>query len=74
MLVGVIIYGSDQEVAELMRAVAGHNATGYFTWIGSDGWSARSLVSQGGYQYYLVSQGWYLLNRVSIGGYQFLYL
>ena len=44
---GVIVYGSDQEVAELMRAVSRNKATGIFTWIGSDGWSARSLVSQG---------------------------
>ena len=41
------MYGSDQEVAELMRAVSRKKATGIFTWIGSDGWSARSLVSQG---------------------------
>ena len=41
------MYGSDQEVAELMRAVSRKKATGIFTWIGSDGWSARSLVSHG---------------------------
>ncbi|XP_077295340.1 metabotropic glutamate receptor 4-like [Arctopsyche grandis] len=44
---GVIIFGSDQEVAEVMRAVRRSNATGAFSWIGSDGWSARSLVSDG---------------------------
>ena len=45
-LLGVIVYGSDQEVAELMRAVRRRNATGMFTWIGSDGWSARTIVSE----------------------------
>ena len=49
-LVGVIIFGSDQEVAGLMRAVKRMNATGNFTWIGSDGWSARALVSDGEYK------------------------
>ncbi|XP_022665939.1 metabotropic glutamate receptor 2-like isoform X3 [Varroa destructor] len=44
---GVIVFGSDQEVAHLMKAVARGNATGMFSWIGSDGWSARSLVSDG---------------------------
>ncbi|KAJ8920332.1 hypothetical protein NQ315_011994 [Exocentrus adspersus] len=44
---GCIIFGSDQEVAELMKAVRRCNATGAFSWIGSDGWSARSIVSQG---------------------------
>ncbi|XP_020294565.1 metabotropic glutamate receptor 2-like [Pseudomyrmex gracilis] len=44
---GCIIFGSDQEVAELMRAVRRCNATGTFSWIGSDGWSARRLVSDG---------------------------
>ncbi|XP_076253195.1 mangetout isoform X1 [Rhynchophorus ferrugineus] len=44
---GCIIFGSDQEVAELMKAVRRCNATGWFSWIGSDGWSARSLVSDG---------------------------
>lgn len=44
---GVIIFGSDQEVAGVMRAVRRSNATGAFSWIGSDGWSARSLVSDG---------------------------
>lgn len=46
-LQGVIIFGSDQEVREVMRAVRRHNATGSFSWIGSDGWSARNLVSDG---------------------------
>lgn len=44
---GVIIFGSDQEVAEVMRAVRRQNVTGVFSWIGSDGWSARNLVSDG---------------------------
>ncbi|XP_066582766.1 metabotropic glutamate receptor 2 isoform X2 [Prorops nasuta] len=44
---GCIIFGSDQEVAGVMRAVKRCNATGVFSWIGSDGWSARSLVSEG---------------------------
>ena len=44
---GVIVFGSDQEVAELMKAVKRLNATGHFNWIGSDGWSARALVSDG---------------------------
>lgn len=30
-----------------MKAVRRCNATGAFSWIGSDGWSARSLVSDG---------------------------
>jgi hypothetical protein len=30
-----------------MRAVRRNNATGSFSWIGSDGWSARNLVSDG---------------------------
>ncbi|GAB0096107.1 Metabotropic glutamate receptor [Sergentomyia squamirostris] len=42
---GAIIFGSDQEVAGVMRAVRRNNATGSFSWIGSDGWSARNLVS-----------------------------
>ena len=41
------MFGSDQEVAELMKAVKRLNATGKFNWIGSDGWSARALVSEG---------------------------
>ncbi len=44
---GAIIFGSDQEVAGVMRAVRRNNATGVFSWIGSDGWSARNLVSDG---------------------------
>ncbi|XP_023703761.1 metabotropic glutamate receptor 4 isoform X4 [Cryptotermes secundus] len=44
---GAIIFGSDQEVAGVMRAVRRNNATGSFSWIGSDGWSARNLVSDG---------------------------
>ena len=46
-IIGVIVFGSDQEVAELMKAVKRRNATGQFFWIGSDGWSARALVSDG---------------------------
>ncbi|XP_034475768.1 metabotropic glutamate receptor 2 [Drosophila innubila] len=42
---GAIIFGSDQEVRQVMRAVRRLNATGAFSWIGSDGWSARNLVS-----------------------------
>jgi metabotropic X receptor len=34
-------------VAELMKAVKRMNATGHFNWIGSDGWSARAIVSEG---------------------------
>lgn len=30
-----------------MKAVRRCNATGTFSWIGSDGWSARSVVSEG---------------------------
>ncbi|KAF8766897.1 Metabotropic glutamate receptor 6 like protein [Argiope bruennichi] len=44
---GVIIFASDQEVAGVMRAVRRSNCTGTFSWIGSDGWSARSLVFDG---------------------------
>lgn len=44
---GAIIFGSDQEVREVMRAVRRNKATGMFSWIGSDGWSARNLVSDG---------------------------
>ncbi|XP_049872953.1 metabotropic glutamate receptor 2-like [Pectinophora gossypiella] len=44
---GAIIFGSDQEVAGVMRAVERINATSSFSWVGSDGWSARSLVSDG---------------------------
>ncbi|CAH1408430.1 unnamed protein product [Nezara viridula] len=44
---GAIIFGSDQEVAGVMRAVRRMNASKIFSWIGSDGWSARDLVSIG---------------------------
>ncbi|CAK9299002.1 unnamed protein product [Gordionus sp. m RMFG-2023] len=44
---GVIIYGSDQEVGMLMAAVRRQRATGKFMWIGSDGWSARDIVTAG---------------------------
>lgn len=44
---GVIIFGSDQEVSGVMRAVRRNNLTGNFNWIGSDGWSGRLLVSEG---------------------------
>uniref|UniRef100_A0A1A9ZPG3 G-protein coupled receptors family 3 profile domain-containing protein n=1 Tax=Glossina pallidipes TaxID=7398 RepID=A0A1A9ZPG3_GLOPL len=47
VVTGAIIFGSDQEVREVMRAVRRNNATGSFSWIGSDGWSARNLVSDG---------------------------
>lgn len=47
LFAGAIIFGSDQEVREVMRAVRRNNATGTFSWIGSDGWSARNLVSDG---------------------------
>ncbi|UYV77703.1 GPRMGL5 [Cordylochernes scorpioides] len=47
---GVIVFGSDQEVAGVMRAVRRNNATGNFAWIGSDGWSARRLVWAGGHE------------------------
>ena len=30
-----------------MRAVDRNNLTGYFSWIGSDGWGGRTLVSRG---------------------------
>ena len=44
---GVIIFGSDQEVGEFMEAVKRRNATGFYTWIGSDGWGGRGLAYQG---------------------------
>ena len=44
---GVIIFGSDQEVGELMKAVRRRNATGLFSWIGSDGWGGRGLAYLG---------------------------
>jgi metabotropic X receptor len=45
LFLGVIVFGSDQEVVSLMKAVRRNNATGNFSWIGSDGWSARDMVS-----------------------------
>lgn len=45
LYLGVIVFGSDQEVVSLMKAVRRNNATGNFSWIGSDGWSARDMVS-----------------------------
>lgn len=45
LFLGVIVFGSDQEVLSLMQAVRRNNATGNFSWIGSDGWSARDMVS-----------------------------
>ena len=44
---GVIIFASDQEVMGVMRAVRRNNATGQFSWIGSDGWAGRTMVSDG---------------------------
>ncbi|KAH9638749.1 hypothetical protein HF086_002205, partial [Spodoptera exigua] len=44
---GVIVFGSDQEVAGVMSAVSRMRATDAFGWVGSDGWSARALVSDG---------------------------
>ncbi|KAL4221716.1 hypothetical protein ACF0H5_019971 [Mactra antiquata] len=44
---GVIIFGSDQEVGELMKAVRRQKATGMFSWIGSDGWGGRGLAYLG---------------------------
>jgi hypothetical protein len=44
---GVILFGSDQEVGELMKAVKRRNATGMFSWIGSDGWGGRGLAYHG---------------------------
>lgn len=47
VIIGVIVFGSDQEVKGLMEGVKRNNATSIFQWIGSDGWSARSLVTDG---------------------------
>lgn len=47
---GVVVYGSDQEVQGLVKAIRRKKATGNFTFIGSDGWSARELVYEGGYE------------------------
>ncbi|XP_062575063.1 metabotropic glutamate receptor 3-like [Saccostrea cucullata] len=44
---GVIVFGSDQEVGELMQAVRRKNASRWFSWIGSDGWGGRSLAVDG---------------------------
>ncbi|XP_041979231.1 metabotropic glutamate receptor 2-like [Aricia agestis] len=44
---GVIVFGSDQEVAGVMAAVGRRGAAGSFSWVGSDGWSARALVAAG---------------------------
>ena len=44
---GVIIFGSDQEVGELMKSVRRQNATSMFSWIGSDGWGGRKLAYSG---------------------------
>ena len=41
------MFASDQEVSELMKAIERANASGWFTWIGSDGWGGRTLVSMG---------------------------
>ncbi|KAL4702857.1 hypothetical protein ACJJTC_018375 [Scirpophaga incertulas] len=42
---GVIVFGSDQEVAGVMAAA--RRARAALGWVGSDGWSARALVSAG---------------------------
>lgn len=47
LFTGVIIFGSDQEVGELMKAVGRLKATGQFSWIGSDGWGGRGLAYLG---------------------------
>ncbi|XP_068633484.1 metabotropic glutamate receptor 2-like [Battus philenor] len=44
---GVIVFGSDQEVAGVMAAVQRRGVSGAFGWVGSDGWSARALVAAG---------------------------
>lgn len=44
---GVIVFGSDQEVAGVMAAAGRLGATSWFGWVGSDGWSERALVSAG---------------------------
>ena len=44
---GVIIFASDQEVGELMKAVKRRGLTGKFSWIGSDGWGGRGLAYLG---------------------------
>lgn len=47
LFTGVIVFGSDQEVGELMQAVKRNNASHWFSWIGSDGWGGRSLAVDG---------------------------
>ena len=47
------MFGSDQEVAELMKAVKRQNATGQFFWIGSDGWAGRALVYDGKFKKFM---------------------
>ncbi|XP_045772809.1 metabotropic glutamate receptor 2-like [Maniola jurtina] len=44
---GVIVFGSDQEVAGVMAAAGRRGASHTFSWVGSDGWSARALVAAG---------------------------
>lgn len=43
----MIVFGSDQEVAGVMAAVRRRGAARAFSWVGSDGWSARALVADG---------------------------
>eukprot|EP00058_Branchiostoma_floridae_P028593 XP_002614084.1 hypothetical protein BRAFLDRAFT_67330 [Branchiostoma floridae] len=43
----VIVYGTDQDAAELMRAAKRANTAGRYVWIGSDGWSSRQSPAQG---------------------------
>ena len=57
-LPGVIVFASDQEVALLMKAVKRSNTQNNFSWIGSDGWSERALVSKGE-NWYLVYTSWF---------------
>ncbi len=47
IMIGPFLIGLLQEVGELMRATERNNMTGHFTWIGSDGWGGRVLVSNG---------------------------
>ncbi|CAH1776113.1 unnamed protein product [Owenia fusiformis] len=47
---GVIVFGSDQEVGELMKAIKRAGMTGHFRWIGSDGWGGRTIVFKDGNQ------------------------
>lgn len=41
------MFGSDQEVAGVMASVRRRGAAHAFSWVGSDGWSARALVAAG---------------------------